>query len=130
MKKDYIYLTYYQMMAFVKKIEQMKLQNQCFNDGVAKMFEDQVLDISLQHLFTPKIIKDVMPIYKISISLFNYLEKLTDVNVLDRKFMKELKKEIIKEQKEFLNKLYNGEYDNLFFNALTKSSQKIKTDKK
>ena len=118
------------MMAFVKKIEQMKLQNQCFNDGVAKMFEDQVLDISLQHLFTPKIIKDVMPIYKISISLFNYLEKLTDVNVLDRKFMKELKKEIIKEQKEFLNKLYNGEYDNLFFNALTKSSQKIKTDKK
>lgn len=113
MEKDYIYLTYYQMMAFVEKIEQMKLQNQFFNDEFASMFENQFLNMSYQNALIPNIIKKIIPNagkFKISISLFNYLERLTNVNVNDKKFMREFTKKRIKKDKEFVSSFINGDY--------------------
>lgn len=113
MEKDYIYLTYYQMMAFVEEIEQMKLQNQFFNDEFASMFENQFLNMSYQNALIPNIIKKIIPNagkFKIYISLFNYLERLTNVNVNDKKFMREFTKKRIKKDKEFISSFINGDY--------------------
>ncbi len=113
MEKDYIYLTYYQMMAFVEEIEQMKLQNQFFNDEFVSMFENQFLNMSSQKVLIPNTIKKIIPNaskFKISISLFNYLERLTNVNVNDKQFMREFTKKRIKKDKEIISSFVNGDY--------------------
>lgn len=114
MKKNYIYLTFYQVMAFVLEGEQIQQQNQFFDDEIFSMFANYVCYRTYQTSFIPKNIKNKIPVYKISISLFEYLEKLTSINVFDKKVMKEYKKIIIEKNREFLDRLNNGELDYLF----------------
>ncbi len=112
-EKNFIYLKFYQIRAFVEEIQEIRNQNQFFNDEVVSMFEDYVINRTYQTSFIPKNIRGKIPVYKISISLFEYLEKLTSINAFDKEFMKEYIKKAIKQDEEFLDRLNNGEFDDL-----------------
>lgn len=126
MNKDFVYLTYYQIMAFEEEIEKMRKENQYFNDEFVSMFENYTLDIACKKAFIPKIIIPNTDKFKISISLFNYLERLTNINVNDKDFMKEFTKKRIKKDEELWDRIINGNY----LNSISNDIHKTKTYKK
>lgn len=126
MKRKFIYLTYYQVMAFLIEGEQIKQENQFFDDEIFSMFGNYACYRTYQASFIPENIRRKIPIYKISMRLFDYLERLTSIDVFDKEFMREYSKIINKKEEEIYNKLINGEYDYIFSNTL----KKIKSEKK
>lgn len=118
MKNCYVYLTYYQVMAFAREADQIKQKNQSFNDELLEMFTYYVCCRGYQISSLPKKIRNNIPIYKISKSLFNYLENLTSINVFDKNYMKKSIIETKEHEKEIQKRINNGEYDYLFENAL------------
>lgn len=91
MKEEYINLTYYQVMAFLLKINEFKENNPYFNDSFANSFSHYVLIRTFEIATkTPAIQLKLFPNlkkYKISKSLYNYLTNLTSINVFDKNTM-------------------------------------------
>ncbi len=95
MENGYVYLTYYQTMIFLHRLEEMKKANQYFSDAIAEEFENYTIARAKEILFThPQIKLKLVPKankYVISESMFNYLSRLTEVNPLDKEVMKAYK---------------------------------------
>lgn len=115
MKENFIYLTYYQAMAFMFRINEIKKNNPYFNDEIAKSYEEYVVNRAGEIVTTyPQIKLKIFPNaskYKISKSLFNYLTRLTSIDVYDKATIKkytimtnELEKRTFESTKEVLEK--------------------------
>ena len=124
MNDDVVYLTYYQVMIFLLKIDEMKKNNPHFKDSLANSFGDFVLKRTIQIAFTKPLAKlnlfSNSSNYKISRSLFNYLTNLTSMDVFD--------KETLNKYTDIVNKLEN-EAGNLMFDEMTQGKSKIKIKK-
>ena len=93
MKKDYIYITYYQVMAFLHKYEDMKKEDPSFNDEIVNEFADAAIEkaSNIYLALLPEIIVKLIPHankYKMSKSLFVYLTNLTGIDVFDVEIQK------------------------------------------
>lgn len=88
MDKNFLYLTYYQVMSFMYRIDEMQKENPCFNDGIAASFSDYVINRAGEIVMTyPQIKLKIMPNadkYKVSKSMVTYLTRLTGIDVLDK----------------------------------------------
>ena len=114
MQKDEQLLTYYQVMIFLYRLDQIRKSDPNFNDEIISEFEDYVIqktteisDISpLKIRFKPDLGK-----YPIANDLFDYLCKITDINPLDKNtynyyipYIKEKEKYILENADSLLNK--------------------------
>ena len=101
--KNEVTLTYLQTMIFSYRIEEMKNENPFFFDGIAKQYQEYVINRSSEIVCTyPQFLLKLKPNgdkYVISQSMFDYLSHLTGVNPCDKKVMK-FYKPIIKEVQE------------------------------
>ncbi len=92
MKKDIILLTYYQVIAFMYRIDEMRKENQFFNDGISQEFEYYVIQRTEEIVSTyPQLKLKIFygaDKYKISKSMFDYLNRLTGINPLDEETIK------------------------------------------
>lgn len=88
MDGDFIYLTYYQAMAFLIGIDELRKANPEFNDEIAKSYEDYVLKRAGEIVTTyPQVKLKIFPKaskYKITEGLFDYLTNLTSIDVYDK----------------------------------------------
>lgn len=87
MKKEEKQLTYYQIMIFIYKIEEIKKQQSEFNDKIISEFENDVLKRTYEILKLSQIklkLKPSLGKYPIPIDLFNYLKQITGINPLDK----------------------------------------------
>lgn len=103
-KESPVYLNYYQVMAFLLKISELKEVNPSFKDKIVETFEEYVIERAIEIEKTnPKIILKIIPNgdkYKISSNLLDYLANLTSVDVFDKETMeKSIEKTIELEQK-------------------------------
>lgn len=100
MDNNFVYLTYYQAMAFMHKLEDMKKENSYFKDALADQYSNYVVQRTAEIAMAyPQIKLKVFPNadkYKISRSLLDYLTSLTGIDVFDPETM-EYYKEIITE---------------------------------
>ena len=107
MKENFIYLTYYQAMAFMFRINEIRDNNPYFNDGIANSYEEYVIKRAGEIVTTyPQIKLKLFPNankYKISKSLFDYLTRLTSIDVND--------KEIIKKYEIMIKELENASFE-------------------
>jgi len=91
MNQNYVYLTYYQAMAFMFRIDEIRKNNQYFNDHIAMEYENYVVKRTGEIITTyPQIKLKAFPNankYKISKSLFNYLTKLTEIDVYNKEII-------------------------------------------
>lgn len=89
MEENFIYLTYYQAMALVMRVDDIIRNNPDFNDERAKSFQKYVFMRTGEIMTTyPKIKLKLFPNaskYKISKDLFDYLTRLTSIDVYDKK---------------------------------------------
>lgn len=92
MKENFIYLTYYQAMAFMYEINKLKENNPYFKDGISSSYEEYVIKRTTEITTTyPQIKLKILPNadkYKISDSMFGYLTRLTKIDVLDENVIK------------------------------------------
>ena len=120
MEQNFIYLTYYQAMAFMFGIDEIRKNNPYFNDNIAKSYEEYVVERAGEIVTTyPQIKLKISPNaskYKISKSLFDYLTRLTSIDVYDKETIekytimtKALEKTTFESTKENLEKtgIYN-----------------------
>ena len=118
MKENDIYLTQHQVYAFMHKIGEIRKNDPSFNNEIARDFEEYVIGRAAKIATTyPQIKLKLIPNankFKISKKLFDYLTKLTSVDVYDKETMKkymEIEKEaqnlFFKEGLEGLQKLRN-----------------------
>lgn len=113
MKEEFVYLTYYQAMAFLLKINEFKENNPYFNDNFANSYSHYVLMRTFEiATTTPEIQLKLFPNskkYKISKSLFTYLTNLTSINVFDKETLT-LYTKLIKEFEELSDEEIEKEY--------------------
>ena len=92
-------LNYLQTMIFMYRINELKKDNENFNDEIATNFEKYVISRAVE-IAKLEIKRGIIPVlnkkYSISKDDFEYLVELTGVNVLDKKTVKAYS-EIIKE---------------------------------
>lgn len=91
MEKGKVYLSYYQVMLFMYRIDEFRKENPNFNDGIAASFEDYMIfragEIDSQRPIILKIFPDTGK-YILSESMFKYLLALTGVDPFDEPTMK------------------------------------------
>ena len=114
MKKEEIQLTYYQIMIFIYKIEEIKKQQPEFSDEKILKFEDNALKRAQEILKLSQIklkLKPSLGRYPISVDLFNYLEQITGLNPLDKEtydnyvpIIKELENQLLENPNTILKK--------------------------
>ena len=95
MSESFVYLTYYQAMAFMIRIDEMKKNNTHFSDEIIEFYEEYVVKRTGEIVTTyPQIRLIVFPNaskYKISKSLFDYLTRITSIDVCDKETIKKYK---------------------------------------
>lgn len=115
MEESLIYLTYYQVMAFLFEIDKIRKSNPCFNDDIAKSYEEYVVKRTAEIMTTyPQIKLKIFPNaskYVISKKIFDYLTRLTSIDVYDKETIekytimtKELEEYSFNNAKEHLEK--------------------------
>ncbi len=96
MKEEFVYLTYYQSMAFMLKINEIKNDKQYFDDNITDSFASYVLERTYEIAMNNNPIKlKFFPNsckYKISKSLYNYLSNITSIDVFDKDTLNEYTK--------------------------------------
>jgi len=93
LENQYVLLDYYQVMALLIEIQNLK-QNPYFKDGICDSFAQDVLDRSSEIAMTkirfPKLAEKFFPNiykYKVFYSKFNYITRLTQIDVFDEETM-------------------------------------------
>lgn len=114
MKQEEKQLTYYQIMIFMHKIEEIKNNNPTFNDEIILNFENYAIQrtCEISNLSPIKLkIKPSLGMYLISNDMFNYLSKITGINPLDKEiynyyipFVKQKEKEILENSNDIFKK--------------------------
>lgn len=88
MDNNFLYLTYYQVMSFMYRLDEMQKENPDFNDGFAKSFSEYVINRACEIAMTyPQIKFKIVPgsnKYKVAKSMVEYLTNLTGINVFDK----------------------------------------------
>ena len=86
MEKDYVYLTYHQVMVLLYRIEELKKGSPYFNDEIANSFVNLALtkakEIALSSSIKLKLIPNANKT-KLSKSLLNYMINLTGTDIFD-----------------------------------------------
>ena len=88
MKNNQVYLTYTQAMILVLRFQKMREENPYFKNGLVSQFEEYVLirtmELSMMSIF--EFIKESFPKpYGISKSLYEFLKRLSGIDVFDLK---------------------------------------------
>lgn len=92
-----VYLNYYQVMMFVLRFQKMREENPYFKSGLVSQFEDYVLirTIELSRMSKLQSVKESFPKpYVISNSLYEFLKRLSGIDVFDLKSYLKYKKEV------------------------------------
>lgn len=88
MKNDLVYLSYYQAMVFMWRIDEIRKESNTFDDELAIMFEEYVIKRAGEIvLYYPQFLLKLIPHankYCLSKGNFEYLCKLTSVNPLNK----------------------------------------------
>ena len=90
--EDYYSLNYMQVMMYMHKIDEIRKSDPFFDESIVVIFENYVVDrtaeIAIDSVgFNPLVDKK----YRITKSLFEYLNCLTGVDVFDKKEVEEFK---------------------------------------
>lgn len=89
MRSDQVYLSYYQAMVFMFRIDEIRKESDNFNDEIAIYFENYVIErLGEIVLFYPQFLLKIIPHankFCISRKNFDYLCELTNVNPLNKK---------------------------------------------
>lgn len=111
MKDNNVYLSYYQAMVFMLRIDEMKKQDNDFDNEIAMWYEKYVLERTQEIvLFYPQFLLKLIPnATKFALSKYNfdYLCNLTNVNPLDRETLKTYKPLIKQAEENARNIFYN-----------------------
>ena len=97
MKQNLVYLTYTQAMILVLRFKKMREENPYFKNGLMSQYEEYVLirTIELSRMSKLEYIKESFPKpYGISKSLYEFLKRLSGIDVLDLKCYLKYKKEV------------------------------------
>ena len=109
MKDNFVYLDYNQVMSFMFELNELRKDNPYFNDKIVESFEDYVLIRANEIAITyPQIKLKIFPNankYKISKSLFEYLTRLTSIDVFDKETMKKYNRILEEERQKAIEKL-------------------------
>lgn len=113
MQKNVVGLSYYQVMAFLFSIDEMREKNPYFHDNIVSTFESYVVlrasELSEYPAFMTKWVKSTRQ-FTISTSLLDYLGRLTSIDVFDGHFMKNFTRECIEKEKNISTAFINGSY--------------------
>lgn len=111
MQNDSVGLSYYQVMAFLFSIDEMREENPYFHDNIVSVFENYVVlrasELSEYPAFMTKWVRNTKQ-FTISTSLLSYLGHLTSIDVFDGRFMKDFTRECIEKEKDISANFRNG----------------------
>ena len=96
MKHNEVYLTYIQAMILVLQFQKMKEENPYFKSELVSKFEEYVLVRTIEIQMMPKYkFQKYSPFpYVINQSLYEYLKRLSGIDVFDLKNYSKYKKEV------------------------------------
>lgn len=118
MKSDLVYLSYYQVMIFMHRIDEMRKESDTFEDEIASMFEKYVIKRAGEIvLFYPQFLLKLIPYankYCLSKENFEYLCKLTNVNPLNKQDFNEYLPKIKMLEEEMSHYFDNKVLKNLY----------------
>ena len=103
--KDYVYLSYYQVMSIMYLLREIQEENPEFNNDAIESFTQYVIERTSEiESIYPTILRKIVSKadkYKIEKDLYYYLSAVTGIDVQDRKTLKEYTK-LVKEFEENL----------------------------
>lgn len=107
MDESYKKLNYYQVMAFLYEVEQLK-KNKEFNDSMVDVFYyvfmKRLKENLIKYQSVPEIVFKNLKIYSFSLQMYQHMFAVTGLNVEDRELMKVYKKYI----KSYENYVFAG----------------------
>lgn len=118
-KSNNVYLSFYQAMVFMCRIDEMRKATDNFDDELAMMFEKYVIERASEIvLFYPQFLLKVLPHankHCLTKDNFDYLCTLTEVNQLDKQDFKEYLPKVKQVEEEAKNYyIDNDKIDNGF----------------
>lgn len=90
MENDFFYLSYYQVMTFMIRLDEMKNENPYFHDEIVSSFNNFVINRSKELAGTSQLKLKIIPNankFKVSKSMVRYLKNLTGIDVFDEKIL-------------------------------------------
>ena len=90
MENDFFHLSYYQVMIFMIRLDEMKKENPYFHDEISSSFSNFVINRSKEIAGTSPLKLKIIPNankFKVSKSMVKYLKNLTGIDVFDEKIL-------------------------------------------
>lgn len=120
LNKDFIDLSYYQVMSLMYVIDKFKKDDNKFCDGISKQFESYVIKRT-EVISRYSLIKRSSSKYTISMSMLRYLTNLTGIDVLDKTTLKKYTLLVKEFERDLMNRTM-AQLDSL----VDKYKQKVK----
>ena len=90
MENNFFYLSYYQVMTFMIRLDEMKNENPYFHDEIVSSFNNFVMNRCIEISDTSQLKLKIIPNankFKVSKSMVKYLKNLTGIDVFDEKIL-------------------------------------------
>ena len=123
----YYYLTHWQMLTLMHKIEEIKKNNPYFQDTITDEFVKICFEEAKRIARTPTIKLKLNPKsnkIKISESMLKYITALTEIDVFDKKSMKEILPQVKQELNKASDEIWE-EYERKNNSSITTENEEI-----